>query len=322
MGRGLENAHQLKIKVMEELKPGSPGITQPTYPGNRLDSFQPIPVKPALQPLRKNLPIRWVISSLLVLMFLVYFFAPIRTNFVILGIDGGLGRGDLGRSDTIILTSISPLRPDIEMLSIPRDLWVPIEGMGENRINTAYFFAEARQTGSGSGAAAKVVSQNFHVPVSYTVTLRMDGLLDFIDAMGGVDIALVNPTAGYPAGVHHLDGKAALAFARSRAGTDDFSRMAQGQALIRAVMKRLLQPEVWPAAPEIIKSVQTVISVEIPVWLWPRLGLAILRSGPENINNRVITREMVRPFTTNQGAQVLAPNWDAIGVVTRELFGN
>ena len=307
---------------MEESKTDSPGITQPTNPGKRLDSFQPIHVNPALQPVKKTLSMGWVILALLVLVFLLYFFAPIGTNFVILGIDGGLGRGDLGRTDTIILTSISPLWPDIEMLSIPRDLWVPIEGVGENRINTAYFFAEARQTGSGAGAAAKVVSQSFHVPVSYTVTLRMDGLLDFIDAMGGVDIALVNPAAGYSAGVHHLDGKAALAFARSRAGTDDFLRMAQGQVLIRGVLKRLLQPEVWPAAPEIIKSVRAVISVEIPFWLWPRLGLAILRSSPGDINSRVITREMVRPFTTNQGAQVLAPNWDAIDVVTRELFGN
>ena len=300
-----------------------PGTTQPTRPEKGLDSFQPIRISLPSPPQaeKRTTPSGWIIPAILLLAVLAYFFLPLRSNFLILGIDSGLGRGELGRTDTIILTSISPLQPSVGMLSIPRDLWVPIEGVGENRINTAYFFAEAKQPGSGPAAALKVVSQNFHVPVSHTVILRMDGLLDFIDSMGGVDISLAKPAAGYQAGTHHLDGKAALAFARSRAGTDDFSRMAQGQVLIKAVILRLLQPGVWPNLPQIVRSGQAVVSVDIPLWLWPRLGLAVLRTGTGNIDSRSITRDMVRPFTTNQGAQVLAPNWEAIGVVTHALFG-
>ena len=307
---------------MTQAKVETPAATQPTRPEKGLDSYQPIRILNTPPPATKKRFPAWLIPAMLVLALLVYFFAPIPTRFLILGIDGGLGRGELGRTDTMILTSISPLQPNVAMLSIPRDLWVPIEGVGENRINTAYFFAEAKQPGSGADAAAKTVSQNFKVPVSYTVTLRMDGLLDFVDAMDGVDIALSAPAAGYNAGTHHLDGKAALAFARSRAGSDDFSRMAQGQVLIRAVIRRLLQPEVWPHIPQIIQSAQAVVSVELPIWLWPRLGLAVLRSAAGNINSRTITRDMVRPFTTNQGAQVLGPDWAAISVLTKEMFGN
>ena len=60
--------------------------------------------------------------------------------------------------------------------------------------------------------------------------------------------------------------------------------------------------------------------MDIPAWQWPRLGLAFLRAGPGGIESRVIDREMVTPFTTSGGAQVLRPNWDAIKPVLEEMF--
>jgi LCP family protein required for cell wall assembly len=302
--------------------PDSSAITQPSRTNRGLDSYQPVKIAPTEKPVKRRLGCVWIVLVFLILPILVYFFAPFRTNFLILGIDSGLGRGELGRTDTMILTTVSPLQPYVGMLSIPRDLWVPIEDVGANRINTAYFFAEAKEPGSGPRAALNTVSQNFHVPVGYYLVLRMDGLLDFIDAMGGVDITIAKPISGYAVGTYHLDGQKALEFARSRAGSDDFSRMSQGQLLIKAVMQRMLQPEVWPNLPKIIDATQSVVKMNIPLWQWPRLGLAILRSGQSNIDSRTITREMVRPFTTDQGAQVLEPNWEAIGKITQEMFGH
>jgi hypothetical protein len=56
--------------------------------------------------------------------------------------------------------------------------------------------------------------------------------------------------------------------------------------------------------------------------LWPRLTLALLLSGPDGIDNRTIEREMVTPFTTDQGASVLLPDWSQINPLVREMFGN
>lgn len=296
-------------------------ITRPMGHPRGMDSFQQIRIT-RVPKLAKN---RWrfpqIIFGLCVLVTLMYFFAPVRTNVLILGIDGGLGRGELGRTDTFIITTVLPFRPYIGLLSIPRDLWVPIEGLGENRINTAYFFAEAGQPGSGGVSTLEVVRQNFRVPVNDYIILRMDGMLALIDAMGGVDISLSKPLAGYPAGNTHLDGATALGFVRSREGTDDFSRMEQGQILIKAVMKRITSPQSWRHLPEIIASTRNVVNSNIPLWQWPRLGLAFLRVGQENIDTRSIMREMVMPFTTSQGAQVLEPNWQLIDKVTEEMFG-
>jgi hypothetical protein len=55
--------------------------------------------------------------------------------------------------------------------------------------------------------------------------------------------------------------------------------------------------------------------------MWPRLGVNLLRAGPEGIDARILDREMVRGFTTASGAQVLAPDWSRINPVLLEMFG-
>ena len=57
------------------------------------------------------------------------------------------------------------------------------------------------------------------------------------------------------------------------------------------------------------------------VWQWPRLGFAFLRATVFGVDNRTITPEMVTPFQTSGGAQVLAPNWAAINPILEEMFG-
>jgi LCP family protein required for cell wall assembly len=251
----------------------------------------------------------------------VYFLAPLRTNMLVLGVDDSLGRGDLGRTDTIILTTVVPLLPYVGLLGIPRDLWVEIPNVGEQRINTAYFFAEANQAGTGASATVEAVRQNFGVPLRYYLVLHMSGLIDFVDALGGVDITLETPLGGLPAGQHHLDGAQALAFVRERYSADDFSRMQQGQILIMASFRKAIQPGNWTRLPGAFWALTQVVDANIPVWQWPRLGFAFLRAVLFGVDSRTITREMVTPFQTSGGAQVLAPNWEAINPLLVDMFG-
>lgn len=265
----------------------------------------------------------FLIVSLLVVAFLLllaYFLAPLRTNFLVLGIDRTPDGTALGRSDTIILVSVIPLKPTVNMLSIPRDLWVNVPGVGENRINTAHFFAEANQEGSGPQAALDTVNQNFNLDVPYYVRVRFDGFMRVIDAMGGVTINLSEPTGILPAGEHHLNSEQALAFARDRSGADDFFRMEHGQILIRAVVSQMMSPSSWDRLPAVIQVGMESIETNIPIYHWPRLGVALLRGTISGMDNRTITRDMVTPFTTSGGAAVLAPNWDRINPVVDEMF--
>lgn len=257
----------------------------------------------------------------LVLTLGVYFFAPMRTNLLILGIDYAPPGSLAGRSDTIILMSINPLKPQVAMLSIPRDLWVNIPGIGENRINTAHFFAEAQQPGAGPGKALETIRQNFGLGVSYYLRVKFEGFKEVVDALGGVTIDLQESMAGYPAGRHHLTGNKALAFARSRMGSDDFFRMEQGQLLVKSILRQMLNPVYWPRLPGMTLAFMRSVDTNLPVWLWPRLTVALLRAGPDGIDSRTIQRTMVTPYTTDLGASILLPDWGQIHLLITEMFG-
>ncbi len=127
--------------------------------------------------------------------------------------------------------------------------------------------------------------------------------------------------SGYPAGAHVLNGEQSLAFIRDRQGSDDFFRMSRGQLFLKSLGKQLISPRSWDKIPQVVVVLMESTDTNLPPWLWPRLGVALLRAGPEGVDSQVIDREMVSPFTTSGGAQVLAPNWDRINPLLLKMFG-
>ncbi len=249
-----------------------------------------------------------------------YALVPVKTTILFLGIDYAPHKSFVGRSDTIVLLHFNTLRPYVGILSIPRDLWVTIPGYGENRINTAHFFAESQQAGSGPFATIQTIEANFGVKPDYYMRIRFDGVKEIVNAMGGVTIKLDKPIGGYQAGVHHLSGEKALGFARRRQGADDFFRMEQGQILIKSILLDLLKPTKWVKIPAVLMTTTRAIETNLPLWQLPRLGILILRIGIENIDSRIIDRTMTTPYTTDQGASVLLPQWEQIYPLIEEIF--
>jgi LCP family protein required for cell wall assembly len=291
-------------------------MLEKTQPSRRLDHVQPVRTLPVTKRRRRRV---WFWAVIAV--FLVYFLAPLRTNILLLGTDDSPDRSAVGRTDTIILTTVVPTRPYVGMLSIPRDLWVQIPGVGEQRINTAYFFAEASQPGTGPRAALQTIDDNFGIPVRYYALVHMSGLVEAVDALGGVTVRLDSPLGNWPAGTHHLDGTQALALVRERSGSDDFNRMRRTQVLMVSLAGEVLQPANWGKLPAFLYSALQALDTNIPLWQIPRLTFVLLRVPLFGIDARVIEREMVIPFQTSGGAQVLGPNWEAIQPMLREMFG-
>jgi len=125
----------------------------------------------------------------------------------------------------------------------------------------------------------------------------------------------------YPAGSYHLNGEEALFFVRERNSSDDFSRMVRAQVLLAAMFRKVIDPSSWMSLPQFVASITSVIDTNIPLWQWPRLLFAFARAFVFGIDSQTITRDMVVPFQTSQGAQVLAPNWEAINPLLKRMFG-
>src|SRR5215203_5824896 len=161
--------------------------------------------------------------------------------------------GDVGgqRNDTTLVVRIEPARKRISMLSIPRDLAVPIAGGAENRINAAL-------TG-GPGELVKTIEQNFGIPVHHYVLIDFDGFRAIVDALGGIDVRFPYPSRDAKsgldireAGCRHLNGGRALALARSRYFSyqvegvwhsdpwADLGRIRRQQAFLQALVKAAL----------------------------------------------------------------------------------
>lgn len=271
---------------------------------------------------RGCLPIGCLTIVFIIAIIAAYFLFPSNQTILILGIDRSFENTAIGRSDTNILLGVHPLPGTVSVFSIPRDLWVTIPGYGENRINAAHFFGENDQAGTGPQLAVATIEDNFDLQVDHYVRIQLENFPQVVDAMGGVEIELETAMAGYPAGTHLLNGTEALAFVRDRAGTDDFFRMAQGQVFLKSFMRTLLKPSSLPNLPGILIASLDTIDTDIPIWQLPRVAVAVLRSYlTDQIEFVIIQREMVVPWLTPAGAQVLLPDWAQIQPLVRQEFG-
>jgi LCP family protein required for cell wall assembly len=176
-----------------------------------------------------------------------------------------------GRSDTIMLLRTGG--GHAARLSIPRDTVVEIPGHGLQKINAAHAFG-------GPAESVSVIKHWLGIPINHVVEVNFEDFPQLIDSMGGVTYTggcIVSrldggfSRGGYtlrlPAGTHHLDGKAALALARTRENLcapsqTDLQRQEHQQALFNAMKSRLLSPSsflrlpliAWNAPPAIISD--------------------------------------------------------------------
>jgi len=112
-----------------------------------------------------------------------------RVNILLLGIGGDNHEGP-NLTDTVIFVSIPPdNKGKIELVSIPRDLWLPdING----KINTAYATGESKRPGGGLILAKAVVRKILNKPIDYAVRINFDGFEKAVDLLGGIDVNVEN----------------------------------------------------------------------------------------------------------------------------------
>ena len=156
-----------------------------------------------------------------------------------LGLDGGRPGIDGDRSDAMHLIGVNPGAGEGTMINFPRDTYVAIPGHGRSKINDAYALG-------GPGLAANTVEQLTGIDVSFVLAARFDPFEAMVNEAGGVDVdvpfAMRDRFSGadFQKGRVHMDGRAALAFARNRHVTGgDFTRSQHQGLLILSALTKL-----------------------------------------------------------------------------------
>lgn len=147
----------------------------------------------------------------------------------------------VSRADTILLCSFQPDAKQVVMTSFLRDLYVPIPGHADNRLNAAYAHG-------GMALLRQTLEETFDIPIDGCVEVDFSQFAQILDTLGGVTLELrqdeadaINAAAegSLEEGTQHLSGEQALAYTRIRNLDEDgdFSRTFRQRKVISALMR-------------------------------------------------------------------------------------
>ncbi len=209
-----------------------------------------------------------------------------RINFLLLGI-GGKGHNGPDLTDSIMLMSVKPSSGQLAIISVPRDLSVPIPGFDWRKINSANAYGEARAQGEGAKFSAQIIGGVFDLPIHYYIRLDFEAFKQVVNELGGVEIEVERgfidrayPTVNnqataltFKSGWQIMDGERALQYARSRHGDNgegnDFMRSRRQQKLLLALKEKILSLSVL-ANPNRLLSIALIIDehLQTNLGLW------------------------------------------------------
>jgi len=223
-----------------------------------------------------------------------------RLNLLLVGADAGPGRWGL-RTDTMIVVSIQTKTRRTAVFSVPRNLQgVPFPPSAHTDLetfpdilNALWQYAEGRPElfpgarEPGPTALKATLGNLLGLRIDYYAMVDLRGFVEVVDALGGVTVNV--PRYVYDAGVsppnegedwivldlapgrHHLDGRTALAYVRTRWATSDYDRMQRQRCTIAALASQASLPKLLRAFPKLATTMKRYVQTDIPVKQLPDL---------------------------------------------------
>ena len=226
-----------------------------------------------------------------------------RVNTLLMGSDAGKDRWGT-RTDSMMVVSTNTKTGDTLLIGIPRNLErVPFPKSNPSHapypngydcgdeclMNGIWTLAEGRPDlfpgvkNPGRQSTVDVVGEITGLDIHQSVVINLRGFKALVDAMGGVDVNVqqkvcvechTSSTGGVEftgdkeewiePGLQHLDGRLALWYSRSRAGSDDFSRMRRQRCVAGALMQQADPVGLLQSYPQLAKVVKDNVSIDIP----------------------------------------------------------
>lgn len=244
--------------------------------------------------------------------------AQISTDFINILLIGQDRREDeqFCRADSILLCSFQPESRRIIMTSFLRDLYLPIPGHSDNRLNAAYAHG-------GMALLRQTLEENFRIPIDGCVEMDFCQFAQVLDALGGVTIELRQDEADainkstdgtLTAGSQLLTGAQALAYTRIRSLDEDgdFSRTFRQRKVISSLLSSYQDAGVFTVLsmiPEILPMLSTDMEkkqvVSTVLQLLPMLGKSTFTS-------QTVPAEGMYTYSTIRGMAVLTGDLEKI----------
>ena len=264
-----------------------------------------------------------------------------RVNTLLIGSDAGRDRWGT-RTDSLMVVSTDTTTGDTLLIGIPRNLERvpfpednPLHALYPNGydcgdeclMNGIWTLAESHPDlfpgveNPGRQATVDVVGEITGLDIDHSVVVDLRGFQRLVDAMGGVDVNVQERvcvqcrlTSGgriqftgdreewIEPGFQHLDGRLALWYARSRAGSDDFSRMRRQRCVAGALMEQADPAGLLARYPRLARVVRDNVSIDIPpaeLPAWVDLILRIQDGG--SIRSLPLTSRVVAPGNPDFG---------------------
>ena len=278
-----------------------------------------------------------------------------RINILLTGVstdDPGHQGADL--TDSIMIISINPNNKTAYLLSIPRDLYVKIQGNGYAKINAANVygkadkFSQAGYPDGGVGLLEKTITDNFNIPIDYYAVINYTAFRDAVNAVGGVTITVASPNKygvydpyanlKLANGTQQIDGQTALNLSRARGEgpgaygvVSDFDRTGYQRSILLALKDKansagvLTNPvkinNLFNAAGNNVKTDLSIGNIRRLNNLTKGISTADIKSVSLNNYEKV---NYLRNYTSNDGQSTLIPaaglsNYSAIQTLITQL---
>ncbi len=244
------------------------------------------------------------------------------------------------RTDVMIVASIDPVEKQIGLLHIPRDLhFTPANTDDFIRVNTLLLQGENQQEGYGPYFAIDVIQFNLGMYIDRYVLFDFEAFIHVIDAIGGVEITtgytINDPTYpdmnyGYdpfylPRGVHLLDGKTALKFARTRHGDNDFVRGQRQMQVLEAVHTQLSSDDallkILPQIPQLLNDLEGKVYTDLTLHEITRLALQARNIESDALQSDGIDTDYNLVYALPSGRNAYVPDRSKLPELLSRVFG-
>ncbi len=267
-----------------------------------------------------------------------------RITILLTGIDAYRTRSE-ALNDTLLVVSLDPVKKTAAMLSVPRDtseLPLYFGGVFRSKINSLMTWAYLHPgltPDTPIDTLTKELGFVLGIPINYYAAIDLAHFEKMVDLVGGVDInngkwildGLYDWLDGSPRGFqlspgrHHLDGRLALAYVRSRQGIgdSDYTRAARQQEVLVALAKKMASPASIAQLPSILDAAAAAIKTDLPSGRLPDMIQSASGFDPANITKIVLSApyNYHPPSSTTGGVWTSRFRMDRIAALSIKLFG-